>query len=216
MSIEAMALVLHHSRATGTDKLILLGIANHAGDGGAWPTVETLSRYGGVTERQVQKCIRKLEALGEVRVDRQAGGDAHLADWRRPNRYEVLVACPATCDHTANHRPIRLPQAPAHLWIDGVSPVTPGVLHDTRGVSSTTPGGVSSTTPKPSIEPTHLTVVTETTDRARPPTAKMPDCDVCSLTHAECMRRPLSGHDYTPRAVDHHRRIETIREEYRP
>ena len=43
MSIELMSLVLHHSVAQPTHKLILLGIANHQGDGGAWPSIETLS-----------------------------------------------------------------------------------------------------------------------------------------------------------------------------
>lgn len=34
MSIEAMAVALHHSKTQGATKLVLLGIANHEGDGG--------------------------------------------------------------------------------------------------------------------------------------------------------------------------------------
>lgn len=209
MSIEALALVLHHSRATGTDKLVLLGIANHAGDGGAWPTVETLARYANTTERTVQRSLSRLVDLGEVVVHRQAGGTADLHDFQRPNRYDVIVACPINCDHTAQHRLRPLPKAQADLWTEGVTPTSPGDAHVTRGATPTSPGGVTPTSPKPSTQlPTHLALTT--TDRARP----MADCDVCSLTAEECMRRPNSGHDYSPKRIDQHRRIERIIEEY--
>lgn len=98
-----MALVLHHSRADGTRKLVLLGIANHDGDGGAWPAVDTLATYANTSDRAVQYALRELEANGELAVALQDGGSrgpAHL----RPNRYVVLVACPPTCDRTARHR----------------------------------------------------------------------------------------------------------------
>jgi hypothetical protein len=98
-----MAVVLHHSRATGTAKLVLLGIANHDGDGGAWPSVDTLAVYANASPRAVQYVLRELEANGELAVALQDGGSrgpVHL----RPNRYVVQVACPATCDRTARHR----------------------------------------------------------------------------------------------------------------
>ncbi|WP_264032149.1 helix-turn-helix domain-containing protein [Cellulosimicrobium sp. SH8] len=105
MSVESMALALHHSRAKGTTKLVLLGIANHDGDGGAWPALSTLARYaGGVDERTVRRSLRELEALGEIRVHVNGGGDRSTPGDRRPNLYEVLVACPSNCDRTARHR----------------------------------------------------------------------------------------------------------------
>lgn len=156
MSVEALALVLHHSRATGTDKLVLIGIANHAGDGGAWPTIETLARYANTAERTVQRSLTRLVELGEVAVHRQAGGTLDHPDHARPNRYDVLVACPATCDRTSNHRSRPLPQAQADLWIEGVTPTSPGDAHVTGGVTPTSPGGVTPTSPKPSTEPRHL------------------------------------------------------------
>jgi DNA-binding transcriptional regulator YhcF (GntR family) len=67
MSNEAMAIALHHSRSSGTTKLVLLGIANHDGDGGAWPSLATLATYaGGVSERTVSRAIGELVELGEV------------------------------------------------------------------------------------------------------------------------------------------------------
>lgn len=113
MSVEHLAIVLHHSRAKGTDKLVLLGIANHSGDGGSWPAVATLARYANVAPRSVQRSLDGLVRLGELRRDLQAGGtlSSHRHTWERPNRYEVLVTCPADCDRTPQHR--RYPQAPA-------------------------------------------------------------------------------------------------------
>lgn len=190
-----MALVLHHSRAKGTDKLILLGIANHDGDGGAWPTVATLARYANLEHRAVQSSIRRLVASGELVVAVQAGGTSDCPEWQRPNRYEVLVACPATCDRTKNHKLADLPKAPAALWMDPLSPTTPGVAHDTPPMSSTTPPRVSPTTPKPSIQPDTPTVVSTVTGSG-------PSCSVCTLPEDQCQRRSrTSGHTYTPRSA---------------
>jgi len=105
MSVEAMTAVLHHSRARGTARLVLLGIANHEGEGGSWPTVETLAKYaGGIHERNVQRALTTLESSGEVSVVRQRGGMGDLPEYERPNLYRVLVCCPPECDGSLNHR----------------------------------------------------------------------------------------------------------------
>jgi hypothetical protein len=109
MSVEAMAIVLHHSQAKLGTKMILLGIANHDGDGGAWPSIETLATYANCTERYVREQIRALEEMGELSVEIQAGGSREMDDRRRPNRYRVLVRCPAECDRTTNHRVSKQP-----------------------------------------------------------------------------------------------------------
>lgn len=105
MSVEHLTVVLHHSRAAGTDKLVLLGIANHAGDGGAWPAIATLARYANVSTRSATRAIHNLIELGEVHVDANAGGTQGTRKDRRPNRYEVLVRCPENCDRSTQHRP---------------------------------------------------------------------------------------------------------------
>ena len=120
MSIEAIAAVLHHSKASGSAKLILLGIANHQGDAGAWPAVSTLARYANITVRQAQKQIRVLEESGEVKIDYQAPEMT-----KHTNRYWVTVRCPKECDGSTAHR---------------VNSTTGGgELYDTPGVNSTTP-----------------------------------------------------------------------------
>jgi hypothetical protein len=105
VSVEQLAVVLHHSQAKGTDKLVLIGIANHAGDGGAWPAVATLARYANVQPRMVQKSLARLVELGEVTRYVQAGGLAGWQDFLRPNRYDVTVECPEWCDRSSQHRP---------------------------------------------------------------------------------------------------------------
>lgn len=102
-----MAIALHHSKATGTAKLILIGIANHDGDGGAWPSLRTLARYAGITDtRRIRRAIGTLESLGEIRREVMAGGDNSTPDHLRPNLYRFLLACPRTCDHSKNHKRI--------------------------------------------------------------------------------------------------------------
>lgn len=107
MSVEHLAVVLHHSRSKGTAKLVLIGIANHEGDGGSWPSHATLAKYANVDVSSVRKAIRQLRSRGEVRVFVQDGGDRDCPDELRPNRYQVLVSCPAWCDRTPQHRDTR-------------------------------------------------------------------------------------------------------------
>ena len=129
MSVEHLAVVLHHSKAKGTAKLVLLGIADHQGDGGSWPSVSRLATYANVTERNVQKALSWLVSAGEVTIEVQAGGDHRIEDHQRPNRYEVLVTCPQHCDRTPQHRDTRKlagPQLPAlpviHTGVDSDTP----------------------------------------------------------------------------------------------
>lgn len=126
-----MSWVLHHSPATGTDKVILLGIANHAdSDGGnAWPSVATLATYARVSQRTVQESLRRLTAAGHLSVELQAGGTRQTRADRRPNLYTI----------------------------HGVKPTAPGARDGVkvdveRGEVSRT-HGVKPTAPEPSLEP---------------------------------------------------------------
>ena len=73
MSIEVMSWVWKKSKATGTDKFVLLAIADNAWDDGsnAWPSVNTISRKTGLSTRTVQRCIQNIHDLGELNtIDR--------------------------------------------------------------------------------------------------------------------------------------------------
>lgn len=147
MSVESLALVLHHADGVqGTDMVVLIGIANHDGDGGAWPSVATLAKYASVGERQVQKSLARLCDAGVIVRHLQEGGTArsHEHKWLRPNLYTIELTCPPDCDGTAAHRSKaakRYPQSGDKVvhsasmsgmhQSDRVNHRTPGVLQDT-------------------------------------------------------------------------------------
>ena len=93
MSIEAVALVLNKSKATGRAKLVLLGIANHLGDQGAWPAISTLARYANASERSVKRDIQELIELGELRVELQ---NAPTQNQYKTNLYWITIQAGVT------------------------------------------------------------------------------------------------------------------------
>lgn len=193
MSIEHVAVVLHHSKAKGTTKLVLLGIANHQGDGGAWPAVSTLARYANTSERSVQRALEWLAGHGELVIARQEGGTPGMPDHRRPNRYDVIVSCPSWCDKSPQHRDMRDPQRGMFGVIHrGDASVT----RARRGVTPVSPHPVTPVSPEPSLEPTtHPVVPTSLDTRA---------CADCSQPELVCLSRqrrlrPEDRHTYRPR-----------------
>jgi hypothetical protein len=104
MSASSVSLVLNHSQATGTNKLVLLGIAWHeaeTGNSGAWCGMDRLAAYAGVSTRQVIRAIQALELSGELDVDRHNGKSY---GGPKTNRYWVMVKCPHDCDQSLWHR----------------------------------------------------------------------------------------------------------------
>ena len=93
MSIEAVSLVLNKSRATGRAKLVLLGIANHLGDQGAWPSISTLARYANASERSVKRDIQELMELGELKVELQSAPTNHQY---KTNLYWITISSGVT------------------------------------------------------------------------------------------------------------------------
>ncbi len=89
MSVACMTWVFTHSTSAGADRLLLLAIADHAGDDGddAWPSVPTLASKTGISERSVQRGIGRLVEGGHLTVERCAGRGG-------TNRYRVVMAAP--------------------------------------------------------------------------------------------------------------------------
>lgn len=108
MSVESIAIVLHHSKAKGTAKLVMVGIANHDGDGGSWPSMQRLATYAGVDISQVKRALPKLVELGEIEIVGNGGGQVNTPEHMRTNLYRVLIKCPSNCDGTAQHRALCL------------------------------------------------------------------------------------------------------------
>jgi hypothetical protein len=221
MSVEALAVVLHHSRAKGTVKLVALGIANHDGDGGAWPSVATLARYANVHPRNVQKALVRLQQLGELHVEPQAGGLGNLADCDRPNLYHVTLRCPTWCDGTPQHRDQRKKAGPQLSSWHGPQAVDNGVAHTPPpggiatppgggiatppggGIATPPGGGIATRTTPPNTPTEHRGAATVSTGDS--PTAQLlaraaslPTCAECSQPADRCLRTPatVSGHTY--------------------
>jgi len=93
MSIEAVSLVLNQSKATGRAKLVLIGIANHLGDHGAWPSISTLARYANASDRSVKRDIQELVQLGELKVEVQNAPTRHQY---KTNLYWITIGSGVT------------------------------------------------------------------------------------------------------------------------
>lgn len=74
MSWQATTWVAQHSKSKGSNRLVLLMIANHAhSDGtGAWPSYQTLANECHMSKRQIMRIIDQLERSGELAVHRGA------------------------------------------------------------------------------------------------------------------------------------------------
>jgi DNA-binding transcriptional regulator YhcF (GntR family) len=121
-----------------TQKLILIGIANHDGDGGAWPAIATLARYAEVSERTVQRALRDLDKAGVIDIIIGGGGTHRTREDRRPNRYVIHY------DGVTQH------VTPCDS--DGVtSEASRGDIPGTDGVTSRAPRGDIAVSPEPPL-----------------------------------------------------------------
>lgn len=115
-----MNAVWRQSASTGRARLVLLAIADHQGEIGAWPSIATLARMVNASERSVQRDIQELVDLGELEVHVQAA--------------------PSRGQYKSNLYWVTLP------GVSGVTEIAPGVTDSTSGVtdlaSGVTTGGV--------------------------------------------------------------------------
>jgi len=190
VSIESMTIALHHSRATGSARLVLVGIANHDGDGGAWPSIATLAKYASITPRNVQKAIQHLERLGEIRRHVGAGGTHLTADHMRPNLYQFILRCPATCDRSSRHR-VHGDTTPVVLF-DPPSLPTGGVATDGGTPVAADRGGVSPATPEPSSNRPEIQPSTKPAIDARAESKVLNE----SIVRDKCKHSPRGWHDW--------------------
>ena len=165
MSIRSSALVWDHSMAKGTALLVLLVIADHDGEGGAWPSIGTIARAARVSESTARRAVRELEQLGELRVELRGGGTQSTPDRVRPNRYVITIRPPEQPYPSSGSTPPPPPAPPTPYSPDALGlapiPVDKAVdkAVDSTPVTGDTPvtgaGGtpVTAVTPEPSLEP---------------------------------------------------------------
>lgn len=127
--------VWKNSKATGRARLVLLAIADHQGELGAWPSIATLARMTNSSERSIKRDIQELMALGELRVESQA---APIGGQYKTNLYWVTLP--------------------------GVTEMSSGVTDSASGVTDLVNRGDSSGTQtlnKPLLEPLRETRATK-------------------------------------------------------
>ena len=134
MSIYVMSRVWVASESTGSNRLILLAIADFANDeGDAFPSVKTLAKKSRMSERTAQYAIQSLIKSGELRVDKGIG------------------------PHGCNLYHVSLGTSPRGAESAGVqNHVSGGCKVEQGGVQDTTEGGAercTQTVREPSIEP---------------------------------------------------------------
>jgi hypothetical protein len=144
MSVQAMSWVLEHApKGTSPAKrLVLLGLANHADPDGteAFPSIGTLSRYAGISERQVKRLLIDLEADGVIERGDQ---EAALRKIGRKDR------CPVVWTLVDLHR-----MHSADGVTDCPSPLERGDISGSRGDISTERGDTAMS-PEPSLRTVH-------------------------------------------------------------
>ena len=86
--IQAIALVLDFAPAhwSPSTRMVAIALADYANTdtGLCWPSISSLSRRSGVSGRQVQRCLREIEADGWI--ERTAGVHkvgTNLWTWRK-------------------------------------------------------------------------------------------------------------------------------------
>ncbi len=92
MSIRVMTSVWERSKASGTDLLVLLALADNANDQAeCWPSIHYIARKCRIDDRTTQRRIRSLEAINDVIVIR-GGGRGGSSEWgTRSNKYIIVV-----------------------------------------------------------------------------------------------------------------------------
>ncbi len=79
MSIQAVAWVLTSSESKGVTRLVAISLANHANDEAmCWPAQRTIAAEAGIGVGTVSLAIKRLVAMGELRVV-ENGGPARSA-----------------------------------------------------------------------------------------------------------------------------------------
>jgi hypothetical protein len=117
MSIEIQNAVWRESKSSGRARLTLLAIADHQGEIGAWPSIETLARMVNASERSVQRDIKELADLGELIV--------------------LVQQAPSRGQYKSNLYWVNLPSV---AKASGVTKMRSGVTESTSGVTDLASG----------------------------------------------------------------------------
>lgn len=104
MSFQAIAAVLHHSKASPGAKLVLTILANFDGEEGVWCSQETIAKFANISVRQVRRYLHELDDLNEIMTFSHDGQT--MGGVRKTNRYYIILDCPENCDGSFNHKAV--------------------------------------------------------------------------------------------------------------
>jgi hypothetical protein len=97
MSIKVMSWVWDHGPDNGTDRMLLLALADHCDDAGhAYPSMARLAAKACITERGARQIMRRLEAAGWVKTATGGGRGG-------TSNYHILMSNPEP--QTGNDKP---------------------------------------------------------------------------------------------------------------
>jgi hypothetical protein len=91
MSHQATTWVIEFSESRLADRLVLLAIAHRVSNdsGVAFPSIDTICREANLSERQVKYSIKRLEKMGELKVER-SGSELGTNLYRMPKFTEWM------------------------------------------------------------------------------------------------------------------------------
>ena len=142
MSFQSTGWVIDHSPTTGTDRLVLLALANYGakdpitqGDGRyyweAWPSVERIAFEAGLAKvDSARKALQRLADAGHIQVIPNGCPDERYPANKRPNLYRILTDNPRRC------------------WGDGCALCDPP-----PGIGDPPPGGPVDLPPRETVTP---------------------------------------------------------------
>lgn len=176
MSLNVIAWVLEFSPTVGTDKVVLLTLADRAHHDGtdAYPGIKLLARFANVEERTVQDALKRLELGGHITVRFQGGKVKGIARDKQPNAYAVAMSLEEiAANRAANAVQVetrkakfsrkpgavdRTPEESERGEPDRTPIFEPGEVDrtpsDENGVNLTAPGGVKSDAERGAVERT--------------------------------------------------------------
>ncbi|MCU8489935.1 helix-turn-helix domain-containing protein [Vibrio vulnificus] len=148
MSVKVMSYVWDISLFKGSDKLVMLCLADHADDSGlCWPSIDTIARKSGVSPTTVKSTLKKLEAGGWIAKKNQFKTAETGRLVRANNQYQLPVlllkkkADEQTDFEQSNFVHSKLERSKLEQ------------TKEPQGVGQISPGGRSDSGYKPSLDP---------------------------------------------------------------
>jgi Helix-turn-helix domain len=188
VSIQAIAWVFDYSQAAGTDRLVLLALANHANSetGECHPGFRRIAHEANCAPSTVTAAIRRLVELGEVEVSARGTGRAttkyHLP-WLSTGGLSARPGPNATGGVVRGEWPVVRGNGPVVRGLDRADPLTVNrTAHD-----APTPSGVGA--PNPTRDVAEIRTLD---DKARDGAVPMPP-NFRELVQGSKDRHPSNG-----------------------